>query len=323
MNKKNLNDFDYSQLDKLSDLEHKRVLSILHPQDQFIRLQTEQLMNQMGLGNRSENNPYEYNEFLTAAKHCCIRGNKSYNNSEPKMTIFTRAMMTSDFPALLVSVTNKLLSQGWTNATTTYQDWTGTATVKDFKTASLISMSSFSKLNKIREGEEITNGDLSSSSESFKLETFARMFSVSRRSYITDELEVIKGAPLLMGSAAKQTVEETVWTVLLSNPTLADGIALVNADHGNLIDGALNTANLDLARAALGKQTSNRNRPESASNSSNRSESTRRDRANHRQCPVSRRFSESSGFRSPRFSFLYRMVSCQQHPASRACRHTC
>lgn len=60
-----------------------------------------------------------------------------------------------------------------------------------------------------------------------------------------------------MGSAARQTVEETVWGVLLSNPTLADGIALLHADHGNLIDGALNTANLDLARTALGKQTSN------------------------------------------------------------------
>ena len=190
--KQNLNDFDYSQLDKLGDLEHKRVLSVIHPSDQFIRLQTEQLMSQMGLAERKDNNPYDYNDFLTVAKHSCIRANKAYNNSESKMTIFTRAMMTSDFPALLVSVTNKLLSQGWTNATTTYQDWAGTATVKDFKTASLISMSSFSKLNKIQEGEEITNGGMSSESESFKLETFAKMFSVSRRSYINDELEVLK-----------------------------------------------------------------------------------------------------------------------------------
>lgn len=287
MKQHDLRNFDYSQLDGLDDLTQKRMLSILHSQDQFIRLQTEQFLNQMGLGNRSESNPYNWNDFMTVAKHSCIRANKSYTSSESKMNIFTRAMMTSDFPALLVSVTNKLLSQGWTNATTTYQDWAGTATVKDFKTASLVSMSSFSKLNKIQEGEEITHGGLSSSSESFKLETFAKMFSVARRAYINDDLQVIKGAPLLMGSAARQTVEETVWAVLLSNPTLADGVALVHADHGNLIEGALNTTNLDLARTVLGKQTSNRNRPESASDSSDSSESTRRDRENYRQRPVS------------------------------------
>lgn len=60
-----------------------------------------------------------------------------------------------------------------------------------------------------------------------------------------------------MGASARQTVEETVWSVLLSNPVLSDGIALVHGDHNNLISGALNAANLDIARAALGKQTSN------------------------------------------------------------------
>lgn len=146
---------------------------------------------------------------------------------------------------------------GWANTPVTYPEWTKPVEVKNFKDTSLLSSSSFEKLTKVDEGQEITPGGVAIESESFKLETFAKIFPVSRRAYVNDELEVIKNAPVLMGASARQTLEETVWSVLLANPVLSDGIALCHGDHNNLVSGALNVANLDIARAALGKQTSN------------------------------------------------------------------
>ena len=54
----NLNDFDYSRFDTLPKLERYRCLNVIHNEDKFRNLQTEQLLSQMGLG-QTRNNPYE------------------------------------------------------------------------------------------------------------------------------------------------------------------------------------------------------------------------------------------------------------------------
>lgn len=136
-------------------------------------------------------------------------------------------------------VNKTLLMFGWSNATVTYPEWTKSVEVLNFKENTLLSISSFEKLSKIKENQEIPNGGMASTSESFKLETFAKIFTVSDVAIINDNMDVIKNAPILMGSSARQTVEENVFAVLLNNPALSDGIQLCHADHGNLINRCL------------------------------------------------------------------------------------
>lgn len=165
-----------------------------------------------------------------------MRNNQTYNDSEFPQQLFTRALGTSDFKDLLSDVNTTLLTNGWVNCPVSYPEFTKSVEVPNFKENSLLSISSFSKLSKVEEHQEISNGGFATDSESFKLETFAKIFTVSEIAYINDKLDVIKSAPILMGASARQTVEETVYTVLLNNPVLSDGIQLCHADHGNLIN---------------------------------------------------------------------------------------
>lgn len=167
-----------------------------------------------------------------------MRNNQTYNDSEFPQQLFTRAYTTSEFKELLVDVNTKLLTKGWNDCPVTYPEWCRSVEVPNFKQISLISISSFSKLEKINTEtqQEITPGEFSvETTESFKLETYAKLFAVSERAYVNDDHDVIKNAPILMGASARNLLEETVFSVLLSNPVLADGIQLCHADHNNLI----------------------------------------------------------------------------------------
>lgn len=93
----NLNDFDYAQLDSLPKLQRQRCLAILHNDDKFRDLQTEQLLAQMGIGQVS-NNPYEYSDFKAIAEQELIRNYTSYKESDGRQQIFARAMLTQQFP---------------------------------------------------------------------------------------------------------------------------------------------------------------------------------------------------------------------------------
>lgn len=105
----NITNFDYSRFDTLPKLERQRCLTVIHNEDQFRNLQTEQLLSQMGLG-QVRNNPYEWNDFRSIAEQVLIRNGMSYKESDGRQQIFSRAMITSDFQNLLVNVANKLLA---------------------------------------------------------------------------------------------------------------------------------------------------------------------------------------------------------------------
>ncbi len=227
---------DYRSLESLPELEKYRCLNIVYDSDQFRKLQTEQILSQMGL-TQTRNNPFECNDFKDIAKQAIIRANQPLRKEESVRQIFARALTISDFQNLLIDLSTKLIANGWTTAPVSYPDWTRTVEVPNFKENTICSISSFSKFSKTGDhGEiEMDGNFLVEGSNSFKLETFARIFPINRRAYINDDLDVIKTAPMLMGASARQMVEETVFSLLLSNPVLSDGIAMFHEDHNNLI----------------------------------------------------------------------------------------
>lgn len=104
-----MTDFDYSRFDSLPKLQRYRCLGVLHNEDQFRNLQTEQLLSQMGLG-QVRNNPYEWNDFKAIAEQTLVRNGIPYKDNEGRQQVFSRAMTTADFKNLLADVANKLLS---------------------------------------------------------------------------------------------------------------------------------------------------------------------------------------------------------------------
>ena len=92
-------------------------------------------------------------------------------------------------------------------------------------------MGGFNSLRKVREGAEykyVTTGD---KGETIALATYGEIFSITRQAIINDDLNALTDVPAKMGRAAKATIGDLVYAILLDNPKLSDGKPLFHADH--------------------------------------------------------------------------------------------
>ena len=167
------------------------------------------------------------------AKECLRRANIPLVGD--RMAIVQRAFThtSSDFPIILQNVVNKQLVDAYTELPTTYQLWTRKATADNFKELKRVWLGNAPKLTQIPEGGEYKEITLGEAGESYAIGTYGAMFSITRQAIINDDLDAFQRIPRLFGSAAKRTVNETVYAILKNNPTMADGKTLFHADHGN------------------------------------------------------------------------------------------
>lgn len=162
---------------------------------------------------------------------------------------------TSDFPNVLANVANKSLLKGWDEAPETFQQWTNTGELSDFKPTKRVDLNEFPALTEIPEGAEYQYGTIGDRGETVQLATYGKMFAITRQAIINDDLGAFTRIPQKMGRAAKRTVGNLVYAILTSNPTMSDSVALFHATHSNLLTGAaIATASVDLLRQALAKQ---------------------------------------------------------------------
>ncbi|MFI3039359.1 ClpP-like prohead protease/major capsid protein fusion protein [Atlantibacter hermannii] len=176
-------------------------------------------------------------------------GVASYNPMQ--MVGFALTHSTSDFGNILLDVANKALLQGWEEAEETFELWTKKGSLSDFKTAHRVGMGGFPSLRQVREGAEykyVTTGD---KGETIALATYGEIFSITRQAIINDDLNQLTDVPTKMGRAAKATIGDLVYAVLIENPKLSDGKALFSADHKNLSTGAIDVTSLDKARQLM------------------------------------------------------------------------
>ena len=176
-------------------------------------------------------------------------GVASYNPMQMVGLALTHS--TSDFGNILLDVSNKSLIQGWEEAPETYDQWTKKGQLSDFKTAHRVGMGGFPSLRQVREGAEYKYITTSDKGETIALATYGEIFSVTRQAIINDDLNQLTDVPMKMGRAARATIGDLVYAVLVDNAKLSDGKALFHADHKNLAGGAISVASLDDARKLM------------------------------------------------------------------------
>jgi ATP-dependent Clp endopeptidase proteolytic subunit ClpP len=162
---------------------------------------------------------------------------------------------SSDFGNLLADVAQKSLLKGYEEAEETFQAWTATGELPDFKPAKRVGLDNFPALSVVPEGAEYTYATVGDRGETIQIATYGKMFSITRQAIINDDLRAFTTIPRKMGMAAIRTVGNLVYAVLTSNPIMSDGTALFHANHGNLLTGTtINTASVDAMRVAMGTQ---------------------------------------------------------------------
>lgn len=145
---------------------------------------------------------------------------------------------TSDFPQILENVARKSMLKGYDEVEETFEAWTGTGNLPDFKISKRVDINTFPNLKRVDEGEEYKYATVGDRGVTLALATYGRLFAITRQTIINDDLNALGRVPRKMGRAARRTVGNLVYAVLLDNPKFVDGIALFHADHKNLAAGA-------------------------------------------------------------------------------------
>jgi hypothetical protein len=141
---------------------------------------------------------------------------------------------TGSFPSLLLDAANKTLLAGYEEAPYTWNLWARQATsVDDFKAINRIRFSESPDLEHVPENTEYPEGKMTDARESYRVEKFGKMFSVTWETVVNDDLDAISRVPAMHGNAARRTQNKKVYEVLTSNPIMGDGNALFSASHAS------------------------------------------------------------------------------------------
>ncbi len=162
---------------------------------------------------------------------------------------------SGDFSIALTDNINKSVLKGHMEANETFEKWTTKGELNNFHPGTRINMSTFPSLRKVAEGAEYKYATMADSGETIVLLTYGELFSITRQAIINDDLAVFSTLPQAMGRAAKRTVGDLVYAVVIDNPNMSDGNPLFHANHGNLSADVLDVAGMGNARKMMRKQT--------------------------------------------------------------------
>jgi hypothetical protein len=153
---------------------------------------------------------------------------------------------TLSLPTALSNVMGKSLMDAYLEAT---PSWRGFAAVKpaaDFKPQTGIRPSFVGELEQLAPHGEITHGTLDESTFPWQIDTYAKIFTVDRKTVINDDLGFIDETPRLMANAAARKLNDLIWSLIM------DGSAsFFTLGNGNLIDLVLGESGLSQAVAAM------------------------------------------------------------------------
>ena len=135
------------------------------------------------------------------------------------------------------------------------QGWTSEADVPNLIETDRPRMQAGQDLTLHETGGEATHSARSATNEKVKADRFSRTAEIDENDFINDRFQLLHEQPVEFGRAAARLRPNMVAAVMMSNPNLADGLALFVAGHSNLITtSALSATTLRAARAALSKQ---------------------------------------------------------------------
>lgn len=170
------------------------------------------------------------------------------------------AHTVSDFSELLTGTGNRVLRSAHEATPNPLKTQLARqTTLQDFRPRTLLSLSEMPKLQRVNELGEIKSVSRSEGKESYSLDTFGQIFSLSRKAIINDDLNAFSDWSTAMGRAAAETEAAELVALLTANagvgPTMDDTKALFHTDHGNLAGtgAAIDTGTLGAARLALRK----------------------------------------------------------------------
>ncbi len=164
---------------------------------------------------------------------------------------------TSDYPMVLSDAVIRLLRMPYETPDSGVRMVARQTTARDFKSKHSLQLSGGPGLEKVNEHGEFTRGTFNEAGESYKIDTFGKVFGITRQALVNDDLGAFDRVPRALGQAALAFEATFLANVVAANPAMSDTKTLFHADHGNLASAgaAPAVATLSTARTALRRQT--------------------------------------------------------------------
>ena len=204
------------------------------------------LRQRMGYDSDKERSPYAGTEFKDLAIECMEREGASAESLRhmSKDELFQhlcndRAYMnpSAAFPSIMDATVNKTIVDAYQLVPTTFNLWTTKGSLSDFKAENVHQweVGGVSDFEKVGENGEIKADRPSNKMRpTRKLDSYGKSFSLTREAFINDDVGLLSKTLSEYSAAAKRTIDNQVYDLLLSNAAYADGIALFDKKHGNL-----------------------------------------------------------------------------------------
>lgn len=141
---------------------------------------------------------------------------------------------TGTFANLMLDAANKTLRVGYEEQEITGTIWARQGTsAPDLKALNRIMYSEFPNMEMIPENRDYPEKVMTDSKESYRVEKFGAMFSVSWETIVNDDLDAISKTPVYQGKAARRTLNAKIYEVLTANALMSSGKALFATDHAS------------------------------------------------------------------------------------------
>lgn len=210
--------------------------------------------NEMDAQRRADAETFRYQPFYNIAREA-LRREGVKPPDESKNTVIGLAMAsTSDYPKLLENIAQKSVMKGFSQVPPTWNHWCDADSVTNFQDFSVVRISEADKLLLVREGGEYQDSTIDEAGEKGRCFTYGRIFSITRKAQINDDLRELSRIPQLMGRRAGELVDDLVYATLLGDngfgPTMSDGnpffLGSPNSPQNYLTDGDVAGANSTL-----------------------------------------------------------------------------
>lgn len=165
---------------------------------------------------------------------------------------------TGSFTNLMLDASKKLLLAAYDDQPVTYQTWVRTApSTPDFKTMHRIRFGELPNPQVVPENADYNESTTSDSKESYAVQKYGDIFSISMEAMVNDDLNAMTRLPAMHGSAMRRLINKSCYSILTSNPTMADGVALFHASsHGANLDAtALSESAVDVGFTVMMTQS--------------------------------------------------------------------
>lgn len=167
------------------------------------------------------------------------------------------AHTTSDFPTIMGSAARRYLLDVINAYPSPLKVLARPRRASDFRDLAVMRLSGNPALVHVPELGEFPHGSVVEKGEQYKLNTYGRIFGISRQALINDDLGAFQSVFSGWGRAAGE-LEAGYLAALINSvgPTMSDGNALYSAAHGNIAGAgaAISVASLSAARQAMRSQ---------------------------------------------------------------------